>query len=428
MQAVRPENYRPRAIDRRIDQLLRSFGAVEIAGPKWCGKTWTSLAHAGSADLLTDPSTLLAAQSSPDLVLSGERPHLIDEWQEVPQIWDMVRSRIDSSAGERGQFILTGSSAPHDIETIRHSGAGRIARVHMRPMTTYEAGATPGGVSLRGLFDGKGITSQRCESSIESVARWCCRGGWPSILDLDDEDALETPAQYLRNLIEVNMPQLRRSPDTTRSLLRALSMNLAQAPTMSTLSKDMGSEGEEKSRHTIRAYLDDLRTMYLLEDVPGWEPTARGKKRVRIKPKRYFVDPSLPAAMLGLSPSKLLRDTQTLGGLFETLVCRDLLTFTDTLPGVGNSIAYYRDDKGLEVDFIIELADGRWGAFEVKLSSMGITDRAVERLHRFHALMTGNPMARTSEPSFLGFIVGHGEFAYQRDDGLLVLPYACIEP
>ena len=196
---------------------------------------------------------------------------------------------------------------------------------------------------------------------------------------------------------------------------------------MSTLSKDMGSEGEEKSRHTIRAYLDDLRTMYLLEDVPGWEPAARGKKRVRIKPKRYFVDPSLPAAMLGLSPSKLLRDTQTLGGLFETLVCRDLLTFTDTLPGVGHSIAYYSDDKGLEVDFIIELADGRWGAFEVKLSSMGITDRAVERLHRFHALMTGNPMARTSEPSFLGFIVGHGEFAYQRDDGLLVLPYACIE-
>ena len=244
MQAVRPENYRPRAIDRRIDQLLRSFGAVEIAGPKWCGKTWTSLAHAGSADLLTDPSTLLAAQSSPDLVLSGERPHLIDEWQEVPQIWDMVRSRIDSSAGERGQFILTGSSAPHDIETIRHSGAGRIARVHMRPMTSYEAGAPPGGVSLRGLFDGKGITSQRCESSIESVARWCCRGGWPSILDLDDEEALETPAQYLRNLIEVNMPQLRRSPDTTRSLLRALSMNLAQAPTMSTLSKDMGREGE----------------------------------------------------------------------------------------------------------------------------------------------------------------------------------------
>ena len=156
MQAVRPENYRPRAIDRRIDQLLRSFGAVEIAGPKWCGKTWTLLAHAGSADLLTDPSTLLAAQSSPDLVLSGERPHLIDEWQEVPQIWDMVRSRIDSSAGERGQFILTGSSAPHDIETIRHSGAGRIARVHMRPMTSYEAGATPGGVSLRGLLTARG--------------------------------------------------------------------------------------------------------------------------------------------------------------------------------------------------------------------------------------------------------------------------------
>ena len=197
---------------------------------------------------------------------------------------------------------------------------------------------------------------------------------------------------------------------------------------MSTLSKDMGSEGEDKSRHTIKAYLDDLRAMYLLEDVSGWEPAARGKKRVRIKPKRYFVDPSLPAAMLGLSPSKLLRDTQTLGGLFETLVCRDLLTFIDTLPGVGNSIAYFRDDKGLEVDFIIELADGRWGAFEVKLSSMGITDRAVERLHKFRTLVTGNPMAQTSEPSFLGFIVGHGEFAYQRDDGLLVLPYACIEP
>ena len=276
MQAVRPENYRPRAIDRRIDQLLRSFGAVEIAGPKWCGKTWTSLAHANSADSLTDPATLRAAQTSPDLVLSGKHPHLIDEWQEVPQIWDMVRSRIDSSRVHEAVH-------PHRVlrsSRYRNNQAQRCGAYCARSHAAYDlirGRSNSRRRELLGLFDDEGMTSQRCDSSIESIARWCCRGGWPSILDLDDEDALETPAQYLRNLIEVNMPQLRRSPDTTQSLLRALSMNLAQAPTMSTLSKDMGSEGEDKSRHTIKAYLDDLHAMYLLEDVSGWEPQLEGR-------------------------------------------------------------------------------------------------------------------------------------------------------
>ena len=423
------EGYRPRVVDGRLDTLLHAFGAVEVVGPKWCGKTWTALAHARSADRLDDGATLAAAQADPRLVLDGEEPHLVDEWQEAPGVWDAVRRHVDDNANRRGQLILTGSSQPKDVDRqrIRHSGTGRIAQVRMWPMSLAESGDSTGAVSLAGLFDGEFRPSRRA-TGVEDIARWCCRGGWPSNLGLADEFALETPAEYIRSILGVSIPRLGKNPETARALMRALAMNVAQAPTYLTLARDMayGDEGRAPVAETVKSYLEELKRLYLITDLEGWAPPLRAKARVRTKPKRYFVDPSLAAAMIGASPATLRKDTQTLGDLFETLCLRDLQVYMSVMAGVANHVMYYRDDKGLEVDVVLELADGRWGAFEIKLSDLKVTDVTAGRLLEFRDKVCGNPAARVREPEFLGFLVGRGEIAYRRDDGLLVIPVATL--
>jgi len=422
------EKYMPRVVDTRLKKLLKAFGGVEITGPRWCGKTWTATIHANSVDTLMDPATLQAAQVDASLVLEGKAPHLIDEWQEVPAVWDATRNRIDAQANQKGQFILTGSSLPKDNDRIRHSGTGRIARLRMYPMTLHESGATEGGVSFASLFDGE-FSSVRCHTKLSDVARWCCRGGWPSIVDLDDEFALETPAEYIKSILEVSVPKLNKNPSTALSLMRALSVNISQAVTFETLARDMQQEGQDKqhARITISSYLQMFKDLFLFEDLSGWEPPLRSKKRVRIAPKRYFVDPSLPSSILGANPNALLRDMQTLGGLFETLCLRDIRVYLSALSGATNAVHYYRDENGLEVDFIIELSDGRWGAVEAKLSDEKVDDDSAGKLAAFKRKITKNPKAQVREPSFLAFIVGKGGFAYRREDGILVIPLACLE-
>lgn len=429
MTTLTRDGYRPRIVDKRLDVLLRSFGAVEIVGPKWCGKTWTALAHANSADRLDDTATIAAAQTDPTLVLSGEEPHLVDEWQEVPEIWDAVRRRVDDNANRRGQFLLTGSSMPkeHDVKRIHHSGTGRIARLRMWPMSLYEMGESTGKVSLAGLFEGK-FSATRRKTEIIDIARWCCRGGWPSNLGLDDEFALETPIEYIRSILDVNISKLHKSPELARELMKALAMNVAQAPTYETLAKDMayGDEDRPPSIPTIKAYLEELKRLYLVTDLEGWTPPLRSKARVRTKPKRYFIDPSLPAALIGASPRTMLRDTQTLGDLFETMCMRDLSVYMSAMSGADNRVMYYRDDKGLEVDVILELTDSRWGAFEIKLSDLKANDDAAAKLHAFKQKICGNPRAQVSEPEFLAFLVGRGDIAYRRSDGIFVIPIATL--
>ena len=425
---LRPDGYRARVVDARVEKMLRAFGGVEITGPKWCGKTWTALAHSRSADTLMDPATLAAARTDPALVLEGAEPHLVDEWQEVPQIWDASRNRIDANANRRGQLILTGSSAPKDTGAIRHSGTGRIARVRMRPMALSESGDSGGGVSFSRLFDGGFEAGARRPTSIADIARWCCRGGWPSLIGLDDEFALETPAEYIRNVNEVNVPRLGKSQATSLALMRALAFNLGQAPTHRTLASDMGEDGDPgPARQTVTSYLEMLEDLYIIEGLPGWSPQPRGKNRIRVKPKRYFVDPSLPAALIGTDPVALLRDTQTLGGLFETLCFRDLSVYLSAMPGAANRIHYYRDEKGLEVDFVVELSDGRWGAFEAKLSDAKADDAAADKLMAFRQKTTRNPLAQMRPPEFLALLVGKGDIAYRRSDGVLVIPVAALE-
>lgn len=426
MSHLTPDGYRPRIVDARIDKLLHAFGGVEITGAKWCGKTWTALAHSNSFDTLMEASSLDAAQTDPNLVLMGEEPHLVDEWQEVPAIWDAARNRIDRNANRKGQLILTGSARPKDGERIRHSGTGRIARLRMRPMALCESDTSCGGVSFSGLFDGE-FTPVSKESSVLDVARWCCRGGWPSIVELEDEFALETPAEYVKSIVDVSVPALGKNGDMALRLMRALAFNVAQAPTLATLSRDMGEGDAQAAQNTVSAYLDLLDKLYVIEGLPGWAPPLRSKKRVRTKPKRYFVDPSIPASLIGASPQALLRDTQTLGNLFETLVVRDVRTFVSVMSGVANRVAYYHDDKGVEADIVVELSDGRWAAIEVKLSEDKVDDKSAAKLLHVASKLTSNPMEQILPPTFLAFIVGKGSRAYRRKDGIYVIPVATLQ-
>lgn len=421
-----PKGYKPRLIESRLDFLMDAFGCVEVTGPKWCGKTWTALSRSTSVTKLDEPAAREAAEIDPKLALMGDTPHLVDEWQEVPEVWDAARRYVDDSGNKRGQLLLTGStSLKQDMrERVHHSGAGRIARLRMRPMTLVETGDSAGSVSLAALLDGQELAPARCETQISDVARWCCRGGWPANLGLSDEAAAETARQYVQSVLDVNVADERRSPDTARRLLRALALNESQAATYKTLAKDMGYADHVPDGDTIASYLELFARLMLIEDLRGWEPALRSKSRVRVKPKHYFCDPSLAVALIGATPSRLLRDTQTLGMLFENLVIRDLRVFLSTYAGLGNELWYYRDDRGLEVDAIVECGD-RWAGIEVKLSGTK-ADEGAESLLKLRDRVTSNLAAKNAAPAFLAVVVGRGSLAYTRKDGVLVIPAALL--
>lgn len=423
-----PAGYRPRLIERRLDSLMRAFGCVEITGAKWCGKTWTALSRAASVTKLDRKEEREAAQVDPALALMGDAPHLVDEWQEVPEVWDAARRFIDDGGNERGLLLLTGStSLPiRDRDRVRHSGAGRIARLTMRPLSLAESGDSTGQVSLKSLLEGNPLEPIRHESGILEVARWCCRGGWPANLDLEDEMAFETAGQYLQAVLDDNVIDEGKSPVTAQRLMRALALNESQAVTYKTLARDMsyGEAGHLTSEETIASYLDFFDRLHLTENLNGWEPPLRAKSRVRVKPKRYFVDPSLAAALLSATPGRLLKDTQTLGMLFENLILRDLRVYLSTYPGFGNDVSYYRDDKGLEVDAVVEYG-GRWAGIEIKLSDAK-ADEGAKSLLALRRKIVERPGARNSEPLFLAVVVGKGSLAYTRADGVMVVPAAML--
>lgn len=421
-----PNGYKPRLIEDRLDSLMAAFGCVEITGPKWCGKTWTARSRAASMTKLDEATEREAAELDPSLALLGATPHLVDEWQEVPAVWDAARRYVDDSGNKRGSLILTGStSLKKDLRSeVRHSGTGRIARLSMRPMSLYESGDSDGSVSLKALLDGAPLQPARAEASVEDVARWCVRGGWPANLGLSDDAAAETAAQYIQSVLDVNVIDEGRSPETAQALMRALAMNASQAATYKTLAKDAARGGKPVTEDTVVAYLDLFDRLKLTEQLGGWEPPVRSKARVRVKPKRYFCDPSLAAALLGASTQSLLHDTQTLGLLFENLVLRDLRVFLSTYAGLGNAVHYYRDENGLEVDAILEHG-GRWAGVEIKLSDTKADDGA-EALLSLRKKMLANEASQSLEPAFLAVIVGRGNLAYTRKDGVMVIPAATL--
>ena len=427
---MKPEGYLPRLIDATVDRRLAGFGAVEVAGTKFCGKTWTSLAHGQSVVHIDDDAVRSLVEIQPELALEGEPPHVIDEWQEVPRIWDAVRRRVDESGNARGGFLLTGSSTA-DMSKVSHSGAGRIARVRMRPMSLQESGDSDGSVSLAGLFDGEFAPGQ-VETDIREIARLICRGGWPAALGVEEELAGDLPSQYLSALFDVSAPKRGLDPRMTRRVATALARTMGRTATYRTLYADVFAEeppsGMDNSqiRQALLPYLSFFEGQYFVEEQSGWDAPVRSRSRVRSKPKRTFVDPSLPASLLSMTPKRLLLEQQLLGDLFEELCLRDVRVYSSAMglaPDPG--VFYYGDADGLEVDLVVELPDGRWGAMEVKLSEDKVP-KGVASLIRLRDKVMANPAAQNSDPSFMAVLVGKASFKRVTPEGVYVVPITCL--
>lgn len=420
--------YRPRIIDALIDLHLRAFGAVELTGTMWSGKTWSARAHGKSYVTFDNAQARGLAEMDPGAVLSGEEPRVIDEWQEVPQIWDAVRNRIDEAGGRRGLYMLTGSSRPARGKT-RHTGSGRISRISMWPMSLYETGESDGSVSLAGLFRGE-FTSGPVETDLRKLAVLVCRGGWPGSLELEDELAYLVPPQYLDALFAKEDEKAPGTEEELRRFLRSLARNIGSPVTLKTLARDMGEAVDGSSRDAaerrVRAFLDYFLNRYVVCDLHGWDAPIKSPRRLRTKPKHGFADPSLPVALLGASPDALMGNLQLFGQVFEEMCLRDLRVYASVLKGAApDALRYYRDSDGLEVDAVIELADGRWGAIEIKLGANKVAE-AEKSLLRLRAKVAANPAARNPEPSFLLVLVGKTDFAYRTERGVYVAPLTSL--
>ena len=417
--------YLPRVADEVLTRKLKVAGAVQIQGPKWCGKTATAQQAAASAIYMQDPDNsadyLQLAFSKPSLLLEGDTPRLIDEWQMAPQLWDAVRYAIDREHG-RGRFILTGSSTPRLSETPAHSGVGRFARITMRTMSLWEARESTGAVSLADLFAGRHNIGALVDFDIERIAFEICRGGWPeAVTEKDDASALEMAKEYVSLLLDTDIAQIdgiNRNRTWAQAILRSYARNTASQATLVTIGKDLQSDSP--TRNTVSDYVDALNRAFVFEDLPAWNPRLRSKTAVRTSPTRHFCDPSLAAVMLNATPKRLLTDFETFGLLFESLCVHDLRVYIDSL---GGHVYHYRDKTGLEADAVLVLDDGRWALVEVKLGKQSI-NQAAEHLKKLAQRINTN---HEGEPAFLLVLTGT-QAAYRREDDILVSPLAALKP
>ena len=415
-----------RIADRVLQERLAASGAVLIEGPKWCGKTRTALENSKSHLFMQDPdkaiSYLKAADTKPSLLLKGDTPRLLDEWQTAPVLWDAVRFMVDQR-GKSGQFILTGSAVPKD-NVVQHTGTGRISRLLMRPMSLYESMESNGSVSLKALFDGETEIDNFSTLTIEQIAFAIVRGGWPASIGESEKIALRHAIDYVEAIINADVSRvdgIEKNPVRVRALLRSLSRNISTLATIRTIHDDiaMGDADESISEKTISQYLGALDRIFVTENLPAWNPALRSKTAIRTSPKRQFVDPSIAAAVMRLTPSRLLEDFNYFGFLFESLCDRDLRIYAEAIDG---QVFHYRDGSGLEADAVIALNDGRWAAVEVKLGSKEIEDAAVHLLELKNKVNT----EKMREPSFLMILTGT-EIAYRREDGVYVVPLGCLK-
>ncbi|MDR0523595.1 MAG: DUF4143 domain-containing protein [Candidatus Methanoplasma sp.] len=415
------DRYRGRIVDARIEAALKTFGGVLITGPKWCGKSWTGLHHSASSLFADDPVTRERAMLYPNDLLSAPRPLLVDEWQNAPVLWDAARRMIDFS-DERGMFIFTGSVTP-PAEAAVHTGTGRFARIAMRPMSLYESGHSGGSVSVSRMFDGSDPVRGLSACDTGGVMILACRGGWPSGIALGDREALSIPMDYVRGIIETDMGGIYGERWLSRNIdkmLRSLARNNATEARASTLVADMASEGDGLTADTVSKYLDILRRMFVISEQDAWSPGLRSRGRVRTSPKRHFIDPSLAAAALGATPEGLRRDPRTAGFLFETLCYRDLCVYME---GISGKVRHYRDNAGLEIDFILELPDGRWAAVEAKMGAHD-HDKAAASLLRLRDKVSED----AGDPAFLMILTAYGGAAHMRGDGVATVPIDCLGP
>lgn len=420
------KKYISRIADNILKERLESKGAVLIEGPKWCGKTTTATQLAKSSIFFQDPvrksQYLKMAELEPSLLLEGDTPRLIDEWQLAPQIWDAVRFEVDKR-GDFNQFILTGSCTPSKDGMISHSGTGRIARMTMRPMTLFESGNSNGSVSLGGLFEKNNNIAVKSETVMRELAFLICRGGWPKAIGHTEKIALRQAYDYYDAIVESDISEsdgVKRNPQRVKLLMRSLSRFIATEGKISGIRDDMiTNDLDSLDEETILSYINALKRIFVVEDLPAWSPNLRSKTAIRTSDTRHFIDPSIAAASLGIGPDDLLNDLNTMGLLFESLCIRDLRTFSESIDG---TVYHYRDKIGLECDAIVHLRNGMYALIEVKLGGSEI-DKAAKNLI---ALKNKIDTERMKAPAFMMVLTGFG-FGYLRDDGVYVVPIGCLK-
>ena len=414
--------YRGRVVDAEVPVALQSARAVLIEGPKGCGKTWTGQRFAQSEMLIEErPDLWDIATQIPELLLDGATPRLLDEWQRVPELWHLVRAECDRR-GLPGQFILTGSAVPAD-ELTRHSGAGRFSRVRMRPMSLRESGQSTGAVSLRAMLQGRELSASEATRDVPGLVDAACRGGWPQLIDARMAEARRFNRDYLNDICRVDVSALdgvRRSPSGVMRLVRSIARNIATTAANRKLAADTGGE-TPLDRTTVKAYLDALGRLFVVEDLPAWNTHVRSRTSLIRSPKRHFVDPSLAPAALGVGPQRYLDDLRAFGFLFESMAVRDLRIYAQANDA---DVYHYRDTYGLEADAVIEARDGRWIAIEVKLGGAASIDEAATALLKLRNRVAAERAAMLAR---LMVITG-GRYCYERPDGVAVVPLACLGP
>lgn len=425
---TKTETYRPRIADKLLARKLKGKGAVLIEGPKWCGKTTTAEQTAKSVLYVSEPGRVAQnielSHLNPSLLLKGEKPRLLDEWQVAPLLWDAVRFDADHSPA-LGLYILTGSCVPADMSKVIHSGTGRFGWLKMRPMSLWESGESSGNVSIKDLFEGKTDISGFSGIDLQTMAFLCCRGGWPLSLDMDDNIALDQAFDYVDAVEHRDIQRVdgvERKPSRVHRLLRSYARHQGAQANLEVIRQDLSTnEGDSFDSETISSYIKALKSIFVVEDVEAWNPNLRSKTAIRSSDTRYFTDPSIATAALGMGPNDLINDLNTFGLVFETLCIRDLRVYAEANEG---KVFHYRDKNGLECDAVIHLRNGSYGLVEIKLGGDHLISQGVKTLK---ALSKKIDTEKMKAPSFLMVLTAVGDYAYRREDGVYVVPVGSLK-
>ncbi|WP_235808616.1 ATP-binding protein [Megasphaera hutchinsoni] len=422
------KEYLPRIADKLLEERLDAKGAVLIEGPKWCGKTTTAKQKAKSFISMDRPDMTRQyqqmAEISPNTLLKGETPRLIDEWQISPNLWNAVRYEVDNR-DEFGQFILTGSAVPNGFDDSMHTGTGRISKLLMRTMSLFESKDSSGEVSIKDLFKGENISAIN-ETSLEKIAFFICRGGWPKAIGLDEKPALFQAIDYFDAIVSTDISRvdfIKRDKERTKKLLKSYARHVGTQSSLETIRQDMlANQSDTFDQGTLYSYLDALRKIFVIEDSVAWNPNLRSKTSIRTTETRYFSDPSIATASLGMGPNDLLNDLNTMGFLFENLCVRDLRIYTDYLDG---TVYHYRDKSGLECDAVIHLRNGAYGLIEIKLGGDKLIEEGAKTLKDLASKIDTKNMFK---PSFMMVLCAKAPFAYKRNDDVYVIPITALRP
>ena len=422
------KNYLPRITDKLLDERLKAKGAILIEGPKWCGKTTSAKEFAKSFIAMDEPDKTKQykqmAELNPSALLEGETPRLVDEWQLAPNLWNAVRYEVDKR-DDFGQFILTGSAVPAEFDASMHSGTGRISRLYMRTMSLYESKDSDGSISLSDLFDDKKISCAN-KKTLDEIAFLICRGGWPLAIKLEGKASLFQAIDYFDSVVKNDISRVdsvKRDVEKAKRLLRSYARHVGSQAPLETIRADiLANQADTFDQTTLYSYIDALKKIFVIEDAPAWNPNIRSKTAIRSTDTRYFIDPSIATAVLGIGPKDLTQDLNTMGLLFENLAVRDLRIYSELLDG---SVYHYRDKSGLECDAVIHLRNGSYGLVEIKLGGDKLIEEGAQTLKTLSDLIDTNSM---KAPSFMMVLCAQAPFAYKRNDGVYVVPITSLRP